>query len=1413
VKKNSSFPLEIQAVDERQQALVKKYEALPNPRKAVLEVMAVIYGTSAKTNVKNALAKVPVKEKNGKAYSIPGVEAMIQQLIKEGLAEYGSSHFHCLEIIREPICRILMESGRFEAVANAVQVVFPIQTVYGRERWIKDETQFLREIRIGLYQKDQERTRGLFAEFDQLAEKIFHRSHPFSLIFSHPPDAARLVPLLPDQLGAHLLRALLDDALFRLLPMPSQLLEMLADRFPSIDPGELRDTVCITLAEQYLVGGRFGEAAEILNGVDRSEAHALRGLFAYLNVGAEAALTHFETAMKLLKKETRKRKIFFQNLSGFAYLLALIETGDPARIQEAQTLADAGARTLKIQPFSDALRVLEWLGRVQGGDSTALNLIKNRTYFIKMENVSIFFVLLCIHWTQKDSDEKLKKPLQQFHRRVTQNGYDWLAAESGFLLSRVDPKKSHLGKRAEDFFNAHGVRSIVDAIQMESRWKQALRALIHLEDGPSATVAAKGGANANSRMVWFLDYEEGLPYGIISPREQVRTKSGGWSKGRKIALKRLYKELDTFDFLTPQDRRVCECIERESYLDYGYTQTDYDFSDRAIAALAGHPLIFLEHAPTVQVEIRKGKPELQVLQGKDGKLELAFAQPVDPVQGVQLIRESPTRFVVIEADEKVRQVAKIIGDGIEVPDSGKKELLRAVDGLSALLPVQSPLEGVGQSAEEVAADATPHVFLRPFGEGLRLEMAAQPLSEGGPAFPPGTGGEMVLSEIEGRTLQARRDLDEERKRAEEAVAACPTIGRNAVPLEGGWIWEIQDPESCLELLMELRAREDEIVLHWPEGQPFRVREEVDAGRFFMRVQGQADWFAVSGDLRVDEDLVMDLTELLSAMESGPGRFIRLGDGQFLALTEAFRKRLEEMTAGGRASGKTLRVHPLATPSLEEFSGELGGFSGDRNWKAHQKRWEEARTLRPEVPSTFKGELREYQREGFVWMARLAHLGAGACLADDMGLGKTLQALALLLLRSGDGPALVVAPTSVRLNWESEARRFAPTLNMVNLAAGDREAAVAALGPRDVLLVSYGLLQQESVAELLAGVRFDTIVLDEAQAIKNMTTKRSQAAMNLNGGFRLITTGTPIENHLGELWNLFRFINPGLLGSLRQFNERFAGPIEKEGDRAVRHRLRKLIQPFILRRTKSQVLDELPERTDVLREVEPGEGELALYEALRQKALETLENEEAPAEGRHLRILAEIMKLRRASCNPRLVMGEDAPSSAKLEAFGEIVSELRETGHKALVFSQFTDHLAILREFVEKEGISYQYLDGSTPEKKRKARVDAFQRGEGDLFLISLKAGGLGLNLTAADYVIHMDPWWNPAVEDQASDRAHRIGQQRPVTVYRLVAKHTIEEKIVALHHKKRDLADSLLDGADLSGKMSAEELLRLIREG
>jgi SNF2 family DNA or RNA helicase len=320
-------------------------------------------------------------------------------------------------------------------------------------------------------------------------------------------------------------------------------------------------------------------------------------------------------------------------------------------------------------------------------------------------------------------------------------------------------------------------------------------------------------------------------------------------------------------------------------------------------------------------------------------------------------------------------------------------------------------------------------------------------------------------------------------------------------------------------------------------------------------------------------------------------------------------------------------------------------------------------------------------------------------------------------------------------------------------------------------------------------------------------------MELQSECRIITTGTPLENHLGELWTLFNFLNPGLLGSFKKFNEKFAVPIERDQDKEARNRLRKLIRPFILRRLKSDVLQELPPKTEITLEVQMSSEEQVLYEAMRLKALESIDaHKDEEAGQQHLRILAEIMKLRRLCCNPKLVLPDAEIVSSKLRVFADTLHELLDNNHKALVFSQFVDHLGLIRSYLDEHRISYQYLDGSTPIAHRKERINAFQNGSGDVFLISLKAGGAGLNLTAADYVIHMDPWWNPAVEDQASDRAHRIGQDRPVTVYRLVMKDTIEQQIVELHKQKRDLADSLLEGTDVAGKISAAELLALLHE-
>ena len=424
----------------------------------------------------------------------------------------------------------------------------------------------------------------------------------------------------------------------------------------------------------------------------------------------------------------------------------------------------------------------------------------------------------------------------------------------------------------------------------------------------------------------------------------------------------------------------------------------------------------------------------------------------------------------------------------------------------------------------------------------------------------------------------------------------------------------------------------------------------------------------------------------------------------------------------------------------------------------------------------------------------------------MGLGKTIQTIAFMLERAKHGATLVVAPTSVGFNWIEELNKFAPTLKVHDLRTDDRAAVVDKAGKFDVVICSYGLLQYND--ELLAEKQWETIVLDEAQAIKNANTQRWKTVMKLKGKRRIALSGTPIENHLGELWSIFSFINPGLLGTIKSFQNKYSTPIESQQAPDKLLALRSLVSPYILRRIKSEVLTELPPKTEQTIHVEQSAEELVFYEALRRNAEERMAH--FMEENNRIAVLAEITKLRQACCDSSLVDSAISLNNSKLNAFIETVKNIIDNGHKALVFSQYVSFLAIVKKRIEAEKISYQYLDGSTSPAQRKRSVNAFQAGEGDLFLLSLKAGGSGLNLTAADYVIHLDPWWNPAVEDQASDRAHRIGQERPVTIYRFIMQNTIEEKIISLHEHKRNLANELLSGQGVSGKLSNEDLMSLI---
>ena len=512
------------------------------------------------------------------------------------------------------------------------------------------------------------------------------------------------------------------------------------------------------------------------------------------------------------------------------------------------------------------------------------------------------------------------------------------------------------------------------------------------------------------------------------------------------------------------------------------------------------------------------------------------------------------------------------------------------------------------------------------------------------------------------------------------------------------------------------------------------------------------------------------------------------------------------------------LHALETQEIEVES--------DKGFKEFIHKIHHFKELPPlEIPSEFKGELREYQKEGCNWLMFLREYGLAGILADDMGLGKTIQALTLLLkhYQNGKGktdraPSLVVAPTSVVYNWLSEASKFTPTLKTALFLGRDRGELLARLnkegaGKPHVIFTTYGIIRRDY--EQLKNVQFEFLILDEAQNIKNPESVGAVAAKSLKAFHRLALSGTPVENRLKELWSLFDFLMPEFLGNYKDFNEIFERPIEA-GLEGAGQKLRKIVNPFILRRLKSQVEKELPDRTDIIQLCEFDDEQRSLYldvlDECRQKVFSEIASRGIKRSS--FSVLAALLRLRQVCCDPSLLKepGDKATDqSAKLDALINMIGEIVDEGHKILIFSQFVGMLTIIRRELEKIGYTYEYLDGQTPAKERLEKVERFNADEKiPIFLISLKAGGTGLNLTGADYVIHYDPWWNPAVENQATDRAHRIGQTRHVFNYKLITRGTVEEKILALQQKKKELAELVIGGDESVAKELTQEDLEYL---
>ena len=1180
------------------------------------------------------------------------------------------------------------------------------------------------------------------------------------------------------------------------------------------------------LAEQYLYQMRFNdfERIQVIQDIS-SYGLQLQATYCFLTGENQQAIDYFEQAMLAKNKLTKRKKQYLNDVLGYFYKLALMVHGNQ---QDVSYFPNA----LQQVEFEDSDRKSDndffYIG--QGVVKPIQSLLSGEKYNINIEFNSVddeidffshqlcyFNYLLSQVWCNQSKGPGWAKLALRYQAHFEQLAYPLFAQICRQMATSFMDEKPDL-KKQSDLASESILINISNLIEIKSEWDLALDKLIALNPNAEKNAAPNAQKTIKPvRLIWEFEKSYGH---TLTAREQKFNKSG-WSKGRVVSLKRLKEETALFDYLSESDKKICRTI--DAYQSWGYySKLEYTLQGlSALEAAVGIDNLYQSDDLSQVIEIIKREPELLVSQHGE-QLCLSIADLPDdissdggqPAYDLKSITDTQYHLTVFSPEHL--KVADIIGEaGLLIPISAKQKALAGIAAIAPFLDIQSDITELDTGLETHECDPNLVVNIHPIKNGLTFTCVVMPFGEKGPAFKPAVGNASLTTDLNGKRMATQRDLVREETLLDQLDQACPAflnMPDNILLLD-----DLQTALAALEQLEVAIAQAPfDLVLRWPKGKKVSLTKKLDSAHLQLAFSQKNEWFDITGDLQIDNEQVLDLRKLLELVKTSNGRFIELGQDQILALSDDLRHKLElinQVTDDGK-------FHPLASLQIEEATTGMR-MKTIHAWDEQTLKMHQANTIEPQIPSTFQAQLRDYQLVGFDWASRLAHWGAGACLADDMGLGKTLQALAVLLSRANQGPSLVIAPTSVCFNWQQEALKFAPTLNIKifsDLAnTVQRQKLLNELSPFDCVIISYGLLQREH--EILKEVHWHSIVADEAQALKNPLTKRTKAAVALKSDFKMITTGTPIENNLTELWSLFRFINPGLLGNIKRFGERFSVPIENANEdplaaRKASQALKALIQPFILRRMKNHVLTELPSRTEINIRVEMSPQERDFYEALRLNAIDNISqnDQQTNAGEQRIKMLAELVKLRQACCHPKLVMAETNIPSAKLAALDELLEELKLNNHKALIFSQFVGHLQLIKQHIEAKGLSYQYLDGSTPQKKRQKSVNAFQSGEGDIFLISLKAGGSGLNLTAADYVIHMDPWWNPAVEEQASDRAHRIGQMRPVTIYRLITQNTIEEKIVALHQHKRDLADKLLSGNEAVTKLSVDDMLSLLKQ-
>lgn len=1077
----------------------------------------------------------------------------------------------------------------------------------------------------------------------------------------------------------------------------------------------------------------------------------------------EKSVSLFADAVRLSNKTSKVKGVFENPLLSFYLVIAYVKSGtDQSNLKLSQL---CNKKQLRMIPkFESVLFLANYL---------------NRPFNSKVVEYDLQWMM---------GDHKL--PLTRVLGAISSAHFNFpipkdiipnhaiLRHEMSPFLQLADDEKERLEK-------AFGGHPLLPTIKIKEEWEALLDDLGRILNSGESTNNQDGGAN--ERIGYFMSPDGSS----LEVRIQSRLKSGQWGAGKRASMNDFMSgSLSAMDDI---DKSVAKVAERSGW-------SSFNISSRSsLPHLVGSDRVYFgSYAPYELLKVVEEKPYLTIEKKKQGLAVSSNFTRNDFINHKKVAFHLDKKHLTVQVISLSDIQSKILNTLYSLPElpfSAEARLMDLLNSVSNHIEIHSNLIEGGSSLEKVVGDPTVHIQISPKNDFYIVRICTIPLPSGRLSFYPGEGDRTIYDEAEGKRYQVSRQISKERS----FLSSLEDYLMDTSDLDEITESFSASAELVLHLVQWVQEQKNGFVVEWPSDKKIRISPVSSSSISIHRNSGE-NWFEAEGMITYGSGDGISLEKLLALVQSGNviGNFIRLDDENYLSMTEMLKKQIKRLESISQMDRSGVRFSIFNVGYLADLlHNRQLDVASDGALEQLEMKIKEAATMDIPVPEGLNATLRDYQLEGFRWISRLDHWGAGACLADDMGLGKTLQAIAFILRKASVGASLVLAPASVVMNWKKEFARFAPSIRSYVLnEESDRQSIIDSASASDVVICSYGLLAHND--GLLNSRDWNVVCLDEAHTIKNRMTRTSASAMQLKASSRVILTGTPVQNYLGELWNLLQFLNPGLLGSFDSFSRRFISSDDKES-------LKRLVQPFILRRTKAEVLDELPEKTDIVRSVALSDQEMFVYENMRSRVEEHLKTETKVS----VNVLSEITRLRQASCSIELVKNGWQGGSSKITELLLLLDEIISGGNSVLIFSQFTSFLDLVNAALDKAGYEYFYLNGSTPISQRSKMVASFQKGEKRIFVISLKAGGLGLNLTGANYVIHLDPWWNPAIEQQATDRAYRIGQKNSVTVYHLVSGHTIEEKILRLHDSKRQLAESVLEGTSAASTLSVDDLREL----